>query len=81
MIKKLGNIIKRLPTFGALFLITFYRMVISPLFPPSCRFTPTCSEYALIAFKKYGFKKGFVLTFKRLIKCRPGGPYGYDPVP
>jgi uncharacterized protein len=65
----------------ALLLIKFYRAAISPLFPSCCRFTPTCSEYALIAFRRYGFKKGFVLTAKRILKCRPGGPYGYDPVP
>ncbi|MCI7504874.1 MAG: membrane protein insertion efficiency factor YidD [Coriobacteriaceae bacterium] len=56
-------------------------MAISPLFPACCRFTPTCSQYALIAFRKYGFLKGFVLTAKRILRCRPGGPHGYDPVP
>lgn len=65
----------------AIFLIRFYQRAISPLFPACCRFTPTCSEYGMIAFRRYGFKKGFVLTLKRVIKCRPGGPYGYDPVP
>lgn len=83
--EKSGNkvlyVIKRLPTYIAIVLINFYRYAISPLFPSCCRFVPTCSEYGLIAFKRYGFKKGFVLTAKRLAKCRPGGPYGYDPVP
>ncbi len=73
--------IKRFPTAVALWLIRFYRLCISPLFPGCCRFVPTCSEYGLIAFQRYGFRKGFVLTAKRLIKCHPGGPYGYDPVP
>lgn len=73
--------IKRLPVKAALGLITFYRLAISPLFPSCCRFTPTCSEYGLIAFQRYGFKKGLVLTVKRILRCRPGGPYGYDPVP
>ena len=83
--EKNGNkvlyVIKRLPTYIAIALINVYRYAISPLFPSCCRFVPTCSEYGLIAFKRYGFKKGFVLTAKRLAKCRPGGPYGYDPVP
>lgn len=73
--------IKKIPVQGALLLIEFYRAAISPLFPSCCRFVPTCSEYSLIAFKRYGFKKGFVLTVKRLLRCRPGGSYGYDPVP
>lgn len=76
-----GDKLRRFPTYAALGLIKFYRLGISPLFPSCCRFVPTCSEYGLIAFKRYGFRKGFVLTVKRLAKCRPGGPHGYDPVP
>ena len=45
-----------------------------------CRFTPTCSEYSITAIKKYGSIKGLWLTFKRLLKCRKNGPFGYDPV-
>ncbi|MCL1797220.1 MAG: membrane protein insertion efficiency factor YidD [Eggerthellaceae bacterium] len=59
----------------------FYKAVLSPVLPASCRFIPTCSEYGLIAFQKYGFLKGFWLTTKRILRCRPGGPHGYDPVP
>ncbi|MBR5259343.1 MAG: membrane protein insertion efficiency factor YidD [Eggerthellaceae bacterium] len=73
--------LKRLPTTIAVWLIRFYQLAISPLFPGCCRFVPTCSEYGRIAFSRYGFRKGFVLTAKRLLKCRPGGPHGYDPVP
>lgn len=73
--------IKDIPRNIAVFLITIYRTAISPLFPSSCRFVPTCSEYGLIAFRKYGFLKGLKLTTKRILKCRPGGPHGYDPVP
>ncbi|WP_269089564.1 membrane protein insertion efficiency factor YidD [Senegalimassilia faecalis] len=62
-------------------LITFYRAAISPMFPSCCRFVPTCSEYGLIAFRRYGFAKGLRLTVKRILRCRPGGPHGYDPVP
>ncbi len=71
----------KIPSFLAICLISFYRAVISPLFPSCCRFVPTCSEYGLIAFKRYGFCKAFLLTTKRILRCRPGGPHGYDPVP
>ena len=79
--KTITGFLKNLPKNCAILLIKFYRVAISPLLGPSCRFQPTCSEYGLIAFQRYGFKKGFVLTAKRLAKCRPGGPHGYDPVP
>ena len=62
-------------------LIQFYRKAISPWTPPSCRFTPTCSQYGLEAFKRYGLFKGFWLTVKRLARCHPWGGSGYDPVP
>lgn len=62
-------------------LIRFYRRFISPLFPPRCRFTPTCSQYALEAFTKYGFFKGFYLTAWRILRCNPFCKGGYDPVP
>jgi uncharacterized protein len=73
--------IRKIPSQIAVGCITVYRNVISPLFPPCCRFTPTCSEYALEAFKKYGFFKGFWLALKRIIRCHPWNPGGYDPVP
>ncbi|MBQ9311452.1 MAG: membrane protein insertion efficiency factor YidD [Bacteroidales bacterium] len=62
-------------------LINFYRNFISPHTPPSCRFTPTCSQYALEAIKKYGPFKGFWLSFKRILRCNPWGGSGYDPIP
>lgn len=61
--------------------VTFYRRFISPVTPPSCRFIPTCSEYALEALEKYGAAKGLWLTVKRLSKCHPFHKGGYDPVP
>ncbi len=73
--------LKRIPVMVAVFLVRCYQVGISPLFPSCCRFTPTCSQYAIIAFRKHGFLKGFWLTAKRIARCRPGGPYGYDPVP
>lgn len=60
--------------------IQFYRTYLSPLKPPVCRFTPTCSEYALLVFEKYGILYGGYLTLKRLLKCHPFHPGGYDPV-
>ena len=61
-------------------LMKFYRLFLSPLKPPSCRFVPTCSEYAIVAFEKYGVIKGIYLTTKRILKCHPFHPGGYDPV-
>lgn len=61
--------------------IRFYRKYISPLTPPSCRFTPTCSEYAIEAITKHGPFKGTWLAIRRVLRCRPGGGSGYDPVP
>ncbi|MDY2625986.1 MAG: membrane protein insertion efficiency factor YidD [Coriobacteriales bacterium] len=73
--------IKRLPQKCALGLITFYRTAISPLTPPSCRYYPTCSEYALTSFKRFGFLKGLWLTTARIGRCHPFHAGGYDPVP
>ncbi|MDE6304408.1 MAG: membrane protein insertion efficiency factor YidD [Paramuribaculum sp.] len=61
--------------------IYFYRYSISPLLPPSCRFTPTCSQYALEALRKHGPVKGLWLTIRRVARCNPWGGCGYDPVP
>ena len=62
-------------------LIRAYQICISPLFPPTCRFTPTCSAYALEAIKKHGPVKGLILSIKRILKCNPYHEGGYDPVP
>ena len=75
--KTLLNILA-LPFIG---LIKLYQLIISPWLGPSCRFTPTCSQYGLEAFKKYGVLKGFWLTIKRISRCHPWGGKGYDPVP
>lgn len=61
--------------------IYFYRYSISPMLPPSCRYSPSCSEYAVEAIKKYGPGKGLILTLKRIARCHPWGGHGYDPVP
>ena len=64
-----------------IFFIKFYQMYISPRFPGCCRFVPTCSEYALEAIQKYGALKGGLLAVKRILRCHPGNPGGFDPVP
>ncbi|NWF69484.1 MAG: membrane protein insertion efficiency factor YidD [Chloroflexi bacterium] len=65
----------------ALAMIRFYKRFISPALPPSCRFTPTCSEYTYQAIEKYGVLKGTWLGMKRIARCNPFNPGGYDPVP
>jgi len=61
--------------------IRFYQMAISPLLGPKCRFQPTCSHYTVEAIEEWGVFKGIWLGMKRLGKCHPWGPHGYDPVP
>ena len=63
-----------------LLLLKVYQKVISPMFPPSCRFFPTCSEYSYQSIDKYGLIKGGWLSIIRLSKCHPFHPGGYDPV-
>jgi putative membrane protein insertion efficiency factor len=63
-----------------LYAIVFYRRVISPLKPPSCRFVPTCSEYALEAIEKHGPWTGTKMAVRRILRCHPFGDSGYDPV-
>ena len=62
------------------FFIKGYQKFISPLFPPSCRFYPTCSEYAVQAFKKYGVLKGGAKATWRILRCNPFNKGGYDPL-
>ncbi len=65
----------------ALLLITAYQKLLSPMLPRSCRFYPSCSEYAKQAIQKYGIAKGGWLALKRIARCHPGTPGGLDPVP
>ena len=65
----------------ALLLLRFYKRFISPLLPPMCRFAPTCSVYAMEAIDKYGVFRGSWLAFRRLLRCHPLHPGGWDPVP
>lgn len=62
-------------------LIRAYQLLLSPLLPASCRYTPTCSQYGLEAIKKHGPFKGGYLTFRRILRCNPWGGHGHDPVP
>lgn len=64
-----------------IFLIDIYRYLISPLLPKSCRFYPSCSSYARDALLKYGVVRGLFLSVKRVFKCHPFHPGGYDPLP
>ena len=73
--------IRSIPKRIMLGMIRFYRRFISPMFPPCCRFTPTCSAYALEAIQKYGALKGGYLAVLRILRCNPFHPGGYDPVP
>jgi uncharacterized protein len=61
--------------------LRFYKLAVSPMLPPACRYTPTCSEYALEAVEQYGVLRGGWLATKRLLGCHPWSRGGYDPVP
>jgi hypothetical protein len=63
-----------------LFLIKMYRKYISPMKPPTCKYTPTCSMYAIQAIEKYGLLKGGAMAFFRILRCNPFSKGGYDPV-
>lgn len=80
-LNKVIHFIVEIPKHILVLSIRFYRKFISPLFPPSCRFTPSCSQYGLEAVEKYGFLKGGWLAIKRIGRCHPLNPGGYDPVP
>ncbi|SFQ50032.1 membrane protein insertion efficiency factor YidD [Parafilimonas terrae] len=73
--------ILKILSYPFILLIKIYQKIISPILGPQCRFTPTCSNYALEALKKYGVFKGGWLAIKRISKCHPWGKSGYDPVP
>ena len=75
------KILKKIIIFPFISLIKLYQNLISPLLAPSCRFTPTCSNYALESITKHGPLKGIILTVKRISKCHPWGKSGFDPVP
>ena len=67
-------------TYTLIKLITLYKYLVSPLIGHSCRYLPTCSEYSIEALKTFGFFKGLLLSFKRILSCHPGSNGGFDPV-
>jgi len=71
----------RLFVFPLIILVKIYQYIISPIFPATCRYTPTCSHYAVEALKIWGPFKGSYLAIKRIASCHPRGGFGYDPVP
>jgi hypothetical protein len=77
---KKGTIYKLIKE-GIIILILLYQQSLSILFGPCCRFTPSCSSYALLSIHRFGIMEGAWLIFRRLIKCHPFHPGGYDPVP
>lgn len=79
MLGTVGTFLRLLPRRLFMGLVRGYQALISPFFPPSCRFTPTCSEYALQAFRRYGAVKGLLLTTWRLLRCAPWSEGGHDP--
>lgn len=79
--KKLFHILSRTLAFVLILTIRFYQKCISPLTPPTCRFTPSCSQYAVEALRKHGPVKGLWLAVRRILRCHPWGGSGYDPVP
>ena len=79
--KTLWHYLRRLLVMLLVLPIRFYQTSLSPLTPPSCRFTPSCSEYARQAIIKHGPFKGLYLAIWRILRCNPWGGSGYDPVP
>lgn len=75
------DLMKKILTYPFLLLIKFYQLFISPLTPATCRFQPTCSQYAKEALQIHGLFKGGFLAVKRIFSCHPWGRSGYDPVP
>ncbi|CAA0143958.1 putative membrane protein insertion efficiency factor [Tenacibaculum maritimum] len=72
---------KRIFTYPFILLVRFYQLAISPFTPATCRYTPTCSSYAIEALKEYGLLYGGWLAIRRIFSCHPWGGSGYDPVP
>jgi uncharacterized protein len=70
-----------LPAKAVVRALALYKRFLSPLLPAACRFQPTCSEFAIEAVRRHGFRRGSALSFRRLIRCHPFHPGGYDPVP
>ena len=75
------KLLGRIVVFPLIVLVRIYQYIISPIFPATCRYSPTCSHYAVEALKIWGPFKGSYLAIKRIASCHPRGGFGYDPVP
>ncbi|MCH7731171.1 MAG: membrane protein insertion efficiency factor YidD [Candidatus Marinimicrobia bacterium] len=75
------SIVGKAFSISVIFIIHIYRIIISPILPPSCRYSPTCSEYAIQALKKHSVVTSIKLIIHRLSRCHPWSSFGYDPVP
>ncbi|MBV1923970.1 MAG: membrane protein insertion efficiency factor YidD [Flavobacteriaceae bacterium] len=73
--------LKKILTYPFVLIIRFYQLAISPIFPSTCRYNPTCSHYSVEALQTHGLIKGSWLSIKRIFSCHPWGGKGYDPVP
>ncbi|HHV36627.1 MAG TPA: membrane protein insertion efficiency factor YidD [Candidatus Cloacimonetes bacterium] len=78
---KAARIITALPSNLAMLLVRGYQMALSPVLPKSCRFSPSCSNYALLAYERYGFFRATYLSIYRILRCNPFCKGGYDPLP
>ncbi|SHL02284.1 membrane protein insertion efficiency factor YidD [Rhodothermus profundi] len=79
VLQAIGRFLWHVPRQLLIGLVRAYQVLLSPHLPASCRYTPTCSNYAIEAFRKYGAIRGLILTLWRLARCHPWGGYGYDP--
>ena len=75
----LGRFVWRLPRLALVGLVRFYQLGISPWFPSSCRYSPTCSQYAIQSLREYGALRGTILATWRILRCNPWGGHGHDP--
>jgi putative membrane protein insertion efficiency factor len=75
------KLLKKIVSSFLIALVKFYQKAISPWLMPACRFTPTCSQYAIEAIRKHGSLKGGWLAIRRILRCNPWGGHGHDPVP
>lgn len=80
ILTRTGNFILTLPANAAIGFIMLYRRFISPISPPSCKFTPTCSRYGMDALRRYGLLRGGWLSLWRILRCNPIHRGGYDPL-
>lgn len=78
---RIGRQVARIPGLLLILVARFWQIGPSRILPPSCRYTPSCSQYAIEAVSKHGAIKGGWLAFKRLLRCQPWGGHGHDPVP